>query len=83
MSLMRDGVPGPDPGFGVHPKSHPPGVVFLRALGEPAALLRELLGHGADVVRLEPAAPADVPDAHVVRLACEPVHVPARADPRL
>ena len=55
--------PGPHPRLGVHPQPAAPNVVLLAAVGHlPAALLAELLGDGADVVGLEPAATADVPE---------------------
>jgi len=55
--------PGPHPRLGVHPQPAAPNVVLLTAVGHlPAALLAELLGDGTDVVGLEPAATADVPE---------------------
>ena len=54
--------PGAHPRLGVHPEPAAPHVVLLAALGLPsAALLRQLLGDGADVVGLKSAATTDVP----------------------
>ena len=74
-SLELPGGPGPDPGLGVHLEPPGPGDVLLTPGRGPPPLLRQLLRHGADVVRLEPAAAADVADAELIRLAGKLVHV--------
>ena len=69
------GGPGPHPGLGVHHQPPGPGDVLLTGQGQLPSLLSQLLRDGPDVVRQEAAAASDVADAHVVRLAGEPVHV--------
>ena len=55
--------PGAHPRLGVHPEPAAPHVVLLAALGlAPAALFRQLLRDGADVVGLKSAATTDVPE---------------------
>lgn len=75
--------PGSDPGFGVHFQSAAPHAVFLRRLGQESSLDGELLGHGADVIRLEPAAAANITDAGLIGLPGVLLHLPAGQDPRL
>lgn len=70
-------LPGPDPRLGVHLQAGAPAAVLLGGGRQEPALGRQLLGHGPDVVRLEPAAAADVTDAGVVGAPRVPVHVPS------
>ena len=59
-------------------------VVWLdRARGEDASLLRQLLGHGLDVMTLKPAAAADHAHPELVSGACEPGRLPASDLPGL
>ena len=54
-----------------------------RARGEDAPLLRQLLGHGLDVVTLKPAAASDYAHPELVGGAREPGRLPARDLPGL
>ncbi len=83
VSLSLVLSPGSDPGFGVHLQAAAPQAVFLRGFGQESSLGCQLLGHGTDVVRLEPAAAADVTDPRLIGLSGVMLHVPAREDPRL
>lgn len=54
--------------------------MFLRASRQEAPLLFQLFGQSADVVRLEPAASADVTDASVISVTGIFMHVPSGQD---
>lgn len=64
----------------MHLQACTPKAVLLSASRQEAPLLLQLLGQGADVVRLEPAASADVPDASVVGVTGIFMHVPSGQD---
>lgn len=57
--------------------------MLLGAGRKEAPLSRQLLGQGADVVGLEPAAASDVANAGVVRITGVFMHVPTGQDPGL
>jgi hypothetical protein len=68
--------PCPQPGTHAHDQASAPEAVLLRAGGQTAALLPQLLRDGPDVIRLKSAAAANVADAQVVGLPRVLVHVP-------
>lgn len=57
--------------------------MLLGAGRKEAPLRRQLLGQGADVVGLKPAAASDVANAGVVRITGVFMHVPSGQDPGL
>ena len=71
-----------DPRFGVDAETFAPETVLLRRVAGFAPFFGQFFADGADVVRLEAAAAADVTHAHVVGAASVMMHVPARADAR-
>ena len=72
------GSSGPDPGLGVHLEPPGPGNVLLTPGRGLPPLLRQLLRHGPDVVSLEPAAAADIPDSEIVGFSRILVHVKSK-----
>lgn len=83
MDKRLKSLPGSDPRLGVHLQPCAPTAVLLRAGGEEAPLRCQFLGQGADVVRLEATAAADVTDASVVSVPGIFMHVPTGQDPGL
>jgi len=78
-----DSLPGSDARLGVHVESGSPRRVFVGRRWHVAAFRRQLLGHGADVIRLKAAAAADVAYPELVRVTRVLVRVPASVQTRL
>lgn len=60
--LIKQFLPGSNPGFGVHIKAASPTTVFVRSWGQKAPFGGQLLCDCPDVVGLKSTAPANVPD---------------------